>query len=389
MKKSARYIPIVILLCIVAVTVAHVLYPKGSALAESIVEKCSKEMDHSRCYEREVPKLYPSYSIPELFELIREIRRLDPSYQFCHVLAHKLGEDAVAEDPSRWLDVIPMNPRDGMCSNGFIHGVIVGRFRNDTLDNVTLEKTIPDFARACEPRANWSPSSLDQAICYHGMGHLFMFITSADMRLSLDTCARITQGPTGDFSRVCREGVFMQTYQPLEPDDFALLELLPEKPTKENYRHLCAAYTNDAEEGACLREAWPFFRTEILEGTGAISFCARQPNKDEEAMCFESASTIIGRQLLGNDEKASAACNALPQKWQSICYIAAAQALLEEDRSSGSRSVSFCMRASEAIADICIKTLASRAHWIFADSPDKERFCSVLPRYRDICIETR
>ncbi|TSC87251.1 MAG: Uncharacterized protein G01um10148_356 [Parcubacteria group bacterium Gr01-1014_8] len=360
------------------------------AEAAAIVETCKKEPDNMFCYEREVPKLYSSYSIPELFEFIREIRRLDPSYQFCHVLAHKLGEEAVAEDPSRWLDMIPLNPRDGMCSNGFIHGVIVGRFRNDTLDKETLEKTIPDLARACEPRANWSPSSLDQAICYHGMGHLFMFITNADMRLSLDTCARISRSATGDFMRVCREGVFMQTYQPLEPDDFALLELLPEKPTKENYRRLCAAYANDPEEGACLREAWPFFRTDILKGTGAISFCSGQPTKEEEEMCYESASTIIGRQLLGNDEKASAACDALPQKWQSICYIAAAQALLEEDRATGKAAISLCERGKNGVADTCLKTLAMRANWIFSSgAAEKDAFCEALPRFKEECDRRR
>lgn len=358
--------------------------------ARAIVETCKQSPEIMFCYEKEVPSLYPSRSIPEVFEIVREIRRLDTSYQFCHVLAHKLGELVVAEDPNNWLEAIPLNPTDGMCSNGFIHGVIVGRFRNDALDKESLERTIPDFARACEPRHNWSPSSLDQAICYHGMGHLFMFITNADMRGSLDVCERITQSPTGNFSRVCTEGVFMQIYQPLEPDDFALLELLPEKPTRENYRRLCSEFADDKEEGACLREAWPLFRKEILFEKGIGAFCAGQPSAEEETKCYESASTIIGRQLLGKETEASEACDGVPEERRSICYVAAAQALLEEDRASGEGAISMCQKAEGSIGDTCLATLASRASWIFPPgSVEKSRFCELLPRHRDLCVSGR
>ncbi|MDP3645876.1 MAG: hypothetical protein Q8R25_02210, partial [bacterium] len=223
---------------------ASYLFPIGVADANAIVEKCEADQNKTRCYEHEVPTLFPQYSIADIFGVIREIRRLDPSYQFCHVLAHKLGEAIVAEDPSKWLDAMSQNPPNSLCSNGFIHGVIVGRFRNDILDETSIQEAIPDFRRACEPRSSpageWHPSRLDQAICYHGMGHLFTFITNADLRRALDICDAVGESDTGSFFRVCREGVFMQIYQPLEPDDFELVAQLPIKPTKENYRRFCA-----------------------------------------------------------------------------------------------------------------------------------------------------
>lgn len=353
--------------------------------AQSIVETCKQEADSAACYEREISGLYPARLLREAFEVIREIRRSDISYQFCHVAAHKLGEEAVAEDPTKWIDLIPLNPPDGLCSNGFIHGIIVGRFRNDTLDIPTLEKTIPDFARACEPRSDWSPSSLDQAICYHGMGHLFMFITSADIRRSLDVCARITKSPTGNFERVCREGVFMQIYQPLEPDDFALIELLPEKPTQENYRRLCAAYKDNEDEGACLREAWPLFEKEIRKGAVA-PFCVGQPDADEEFRCFESTLTIIGRGSLGNEAGASAVCMAVPERQRALCYTLVAQAFLEEDRTTGARALAFCARAEDTVAEACLSTLVSRARFIFGDTEERARFCEEVPEeHRSAC----
>lgn len=366
------------------------LYPTPrAATAEEIVATCAKEPEREQCYEREVPALYPARSLAELFTIIRAIRVADPSYQFCHVLAHKLGENAVAEDPSQWIGFIPENPADGLCSNGFIHGVIVGRFRNDTLDPATLEKTIPDFKRACEPREDWSPTPLDQAICYHGMGHLFMFITNADIRASLDVCDRVTRSATGDFSRVCREGVFMQIYQPLEPDDFALIELLPEKPTPEKYRALCAAYGRiPEEEGACLREAWPLFREDILFNGGAEAFCRAQPTADEETACYETVFAVAGRQLLGKEEQARAVCSSVPSARKAQCFAVIAQSSLEENRSDGRAAVSICTHAG-AEKDACMQLLATRAPWIFgADEERQSAFCRLLPEeFHATCLK--
>ncbi|MFZ2886839.1 MAG: hypothetical protein WA021_03400 [Minisyncoccia bacterium] len=358
------------------------------SLAASIVEVCAEEESRSTCYEKKVPELFPKLPLSEVFGVIRDIRALDQSYQFCHVVAHKLGESAVAQDPSKWIDLIPLNPPDGLCSNGFIHGIIVGRFRNDVLDDATLTAAIPDFARACERRADWRPSGLDQAICYHGMGHLFMFITNANIKKSLETCAHTTGNSEDGFMRVCREGVFMQIYQPLEPDDFALIELLPEKPSRENFRRLCAAYAEDEDEGACLREAWPFFRAEIMKGDVA-AFCAHQPNSSETDKCYESATTIVGRQLLGMPDQAVAACSAITSRYQELCFTTVAQALLEEDRTQGEKAVAFCVRAPTHIKTQCIATLAERARWIFPEnSSDRTRLCEAMPaEYRSSCAE--
>jgi hypothetical protein len=357
--------------------------------AERIVAECGDRADEMLCYEKEIPALFPAFPLADVFEVIRAVRRLDSSYQFCHVVAHKVGELAVAQDPMKWLDLIPLNPSDGLCSNGFIHGLIVGRFRSDSLDAEKLEKTIPDFARACEPRHDWSPSGLDQAICYHGMGHLFMFITQADMRKSLEVCARVSDSPTGNFMRVCREGVFMQIYQPLEPDDFALIDLLPEKPSRENYRRMCAFYSdgNAEDEGACLREAWPLFREEIMSGSGAVQFCAGQPNEDETTKCYETATTIIGRQSLGNVEGAASACEVMAADQRAMCFATVAQAFLEEDRAEAAKALVFCDRAPQEIAGECIATLVSRARWIFSEeSEDLKRFCAAVPsEYRARC----
>lgn len=362
-------------------------YTPDTADAGEIVAMCESEGE--RCYEREVPKLYPTRSIPEVFAAIREIRTKDSTYQFCHVLAHKMGEAVVAEDPAKWLDAFALNPSDNLCSNGFIHGIIVGRFRNDVLDDASLQATVPDFRKACEPRENWAPSPLDQAICYHGLGHLFTFITNADLMRALDVCDAIGESKTGNFMRVCREGVYMQIYQPLEPDDFELVAQLEIKPTKENYRQFCKTYSSrPEEEGACLREAWPMFRQGLLDGTEAARFCSGQPNSIEEASCYQSISAIVGRMSLGSQSKAVDACKKFPAARQVECFSTVAMTRLEEQQTNGEEAIALCNAAPATIKGECISILAQRASFIFSSgSAEKNRFCSLLPdNVRPICM---
>ncbi len=354
------------------------------AYAKDIVAQCSKTNDHGRCYEESVPTLYPKQSVDQLFSIIREIRRQDPTYQFCHVLAHKIGERVVAEYPSKWFDVIPLNPADGLCSNGYIHGVIGGRFRAEVLDDATLETLIPDFKRACEPRESWQPSSLDRAICYHGMGHLFTFITNANLRKALSLCERTT---STDFRRVCIEGVFMQIFQPLEPDDFELIKQMPVQPATSTVRTFCAAYTEPAYVGACLRESWPMFRKGIVNGSGIVSFCSDQPDQKETDKCFTSVTTLIGRMSLGKPEQAAAACSRIPAERQAECFEVIAKAILEEDRMQAQQAVALCRRAGDGAGE-CLSYLIRKAHSIFGGNMQQfGNFCKSLtePELRQKC----
>ncbi len=348
--------------------------------AEEALSTCKEVQDKEACYEKAIAPLYPKLTVTEIFEVIRLVRAQDRGYQFCHLLAHQLGEEAVAENPDRWTDVVPLNPTDGMCSNGFIHGAVIGRFRDDTLEGEKLARAMEDFSMACEARGDWHPTELDRAICYHGMGHLYTFITDAKLQEATEICEKTTVHGERDYRRVCREGVFMQIYQPVEPDDFDLIELLPEKPTKENYRRLCSIYQRPEERGACMREAWPLFRAEIFDKNDAGFFCKGQPNKEEEDACYDALTSIIGRLSLNNPEKLEKTCLGLPQTRQEMCFSRAALAALEEDRGAVQEALGICGAAPQDIEAACTRFIAQRAQFIFGNSEARVNFCKALPQ---------
>ena len=370
-------------LIFLAILIYGLLRPLASstdATARAVLKDCNHgAANHAPCYESEVSQLYPKLSVPQIFDVIRRIRSEDSSYQFCHVLAHKVGERVVAEDPDRWVEAIPLNPSSGYCSNGFIHGVIGGRFRAEVLDDATINTFLPDFRRACEPHDNWDPSDLDKAICYHGMGHLYDFITNAHLDQALLLCARAVPD---QFHRVCVEGVFMQIFQPLEPDDFALIQQMAVAPTPTTVRKFCASYKDPEYVGACLRESWPMYKG-MLDGTGAEQYCSGQPNAELEDRCYQGAFSIIGRQLLAKPDAQAHACSVVPASRKGLCYSVIADAVLEEDRGDAARAVAFCGRAEGTIVDACLTYLIQAARFNFgSNNKQYSDFCAALPPAR-------
>lgn len=360
--------------------------PRGgssaAAHAAEIVRACESADHRPSCYEKQVPALLTELTIPEVFGVIREIRERDPDYQFCHVLAHELGSREVAKDPQQWTSVITKNPTDGLCSNGLIHGAALERFNKEVFTEAELDRAvIPELKTACEARAGWNPTELDRAICYHGIGHLSIHLTQADIPAALSVCEKVAQPTDGDFRRVCYEGVFMQLFQPLEPEDHALIDKLAIQPSRENLDQFCSGW-GEAADAACWREGWPFFRDEILTADGMEAFCAHEKKPAYRHACFNTTIAILGRSSLDQTDRAAAVCGALAEgDRRAQCMSNVALTLLEEDRTNGAAAVAFCKRAGEpVVTDQCFQFLSQTADFVYHPTdPHRAGLCRALP----------
>lgn len=353
------------------------------AYARQVVAFCKDEPYRPTCYETEVPKLSTTLSSQEVFDVIRLIKQYDSEYVFCHVLAHQLGEYQVSLDPNNWLDVIARAPADGLCSNGFTHGAVLARFNDEILTPKEFEYALKDFSIACEARTGWNPTDLMKAICYHGLGHVLVHITEADMNASLDACEVISLKDDGrDYRKVCTEGVYMQLFQPLEPEDYALIDQLPVAPTRENIKDFCTSNSNtDDQFGTCWREAWPMFYDELFTVDGVMNYCSVLSESQNKNDCFITAFTINGRHHLGQPDKMAQLCNAVPDEYQGMCFARGANAFPEEDANLISGAIDMCSRAtSKTAGDECYGFLANTAAFNFhPDSDSFEEMCASLP----------
>ena len=351
--------------------------------AQLMVKKCANEPYRPACYETEVPKLVSEVTSPEVFEVIRLIRNYDPEYLFCHVLAHELGEYEVSLDPDNWLDVVAMSPADGLCSNGFAHGAIVTRFNDGKLSPEEFEYALKDLSIACEPRDNWNPTELIQAICYHGVGHVLVHMTEADINASLDGCEEVAlKGDGRDYRQLCIEGVYMQLFQPLEPEDYALIDQLENPPTRENIETFCTVNSNTDEQfAACWREAWPIFYSELFDSDGVVGYCSKLTGAKQKDQCFITAFTINGRFHLGDPDAMASLCNSLPQELQGQCLSRGANAFPEENQALIPEAIDMCSRGLlEEARNECYGFLARVASFNFhPGSVPFEEMCTLLP----------
>jgi hypothetical protein len=186
-------------------------------LAEQVLLKCREAKDKPSCYDREIPLLMDTISMEEAFSVTARIQSQDRSYSYCHVLGHKLSAKETRKHPDAWKDVITRCPF-GMCSNGCTHGAFQERFRvEDTLTDPEIENLKGELSTVCEARGDWKPTGMEQATCYHALGHLTMYLTGADMKKAVSLCKDISRKSDGrNFENVCFDGVFMQMFQPLE-----------------------------------------------------------------------------------------------------------------------------------------------------------------------------
>lgn len=374
---------IIIALLLMAVIGAGVATRDGEyaltleAYADRVVKACAAKGYRPSCYDEEIPRLMDTISMEDAFRVTYLVQEKDPSYRYCHVLGHNLSAQEVRKDPSRWKEVASRCP-SGMCSNGCIHGGFQERFRAESFTDEQVQMIKPDLQDLCEARENWRPTGLEQASCYHAVGHLVMYITDAALKKSLALCDEIAKKSDGrDFRRVCYDGVFMQIFQPLEPEDFALIQ--GKEVAKEHLETFCAGFTG-AARSSCWSEGWPLFRMDIETPDGLVRYCGKA-EPAEENRCYDALEHVVTAQFGFDEERIVPFCSGLPARRTARCFANAASRMIETDYRNVNRSVSLCARGAPFdTAGLCFRELIFYATYNFHPGADEaQRLCEALP----------
>jgi hypothetical protein len=383
------------LLCagLVALVVVEIVILSEGALtveeyAKRIVQKCSQSSYAPTCYEEEVPKLLNKISLEHTFGVTRKIQDIDRSFQYCHVLGHKIAGAETAKDISKWKEVIQRCPTD-MCSNGCTHGAFQERFRKEALDKDEIAEYKEDFGTICVSSDKRRLTGLEEASCYHALGHLFMYVTDADVDASITLCKELAVKPGRDASQVCYDGIFMQIYQPLEPDDFALLE--GKNIPSENAKDFCQSFKDAKLQGSCWMQAWPLVTSQIKDPKNVVPYCSYLKDPFQNNLCFTFLIHIV-MQMSFDEAKMTAYCEGIPASWRGECFAQTATTLLDTDSRYTERAVKLCELAAKSDAEgKCYKELLRYSTYVFnAGSPERDNFCMLLPgTYKNECLIKR
>lgn len=351
--------------------------------AENIYQRCQSETYRPSCYDLEIPKLMDFLSLEDAFRVTAIVQDKDPSYQYCHVLGHNLSAREVQKKPEEWKNVVARCP-SGRCSNGCVHGGFQERFRAETLSDDELEKVKRDLLDLCEPRGNWIPTGLEQGTCYHALGHLTMYLTNASIHKATALCNELTLKDSRDWRQLCFDGAFMQIFQPLEPEDFALVA--GKQPSKNELIKFCDKFSAK-EKSSCWNEGWPLFREEVMKPDGLARFCAQSP---EANRCYESLFYVLTVQFQFDLEKMKNFCTEIPRAQKGRCFANVASRLIETDYRNIDRAINFCN--ASLIADPkgeCFNELIKYSTYNFhKGSEEYFKLCGGLPNpWQAMCLE--
>lgn len=399
-RKWALGPRIIVIFFFVAVVTGEILWLTGMSTethtrpvgeyAEQVIQECASAPSREACYDKAIPRLMDTITMEQAFEVTREVQKQDSSYVYCHVLGHNVSSQETKKDPSKWLDVIARCPTT-MCNNGCMHGAMMQRFQSESLSDSEIEAVIPDIANACEPRGSWHPREVERSMCYHGLGHLFMYITRADLNKSSSLCERVGKKDDGrNYVQTCTQGVFMQIFQPLEAEDFALVE--GKTPKKEQVTTFCASFSGERRV-ACHNESWMLFREEIERPEGTTAFCSFSQDPVDQSKCYGTALsylTVLFAIDQRNISKLEHFCNGLANEHRGECFGFAAARLVQVDPHLTSMALDVCNRASATgHADACFKSLADFGMQSFLPGSSELRsYCDGLPdKWQSVCLQ--
>jgi hypothetical protein len=348
--------------------------------AEQVMEECADSNYRPACYDVEIPKLMDQgLTMEEAFEVTSIIQDGDSSYWYCHVLGHNISAKEAAKDISRWTEVVARSP-SGMCSNGSLHGAFQERFRGEFVSEAELEELIPEVKSICQQGEGRDFTGLEQASCYHALGHLTMYITNADVSTSLGVCDRVAVVGKQDFKELCYDGAFMQVFQPLEPEDIALVQdFAPETP--EDSKVFCDRFSGGYRQ-SCLTESWPLFIDEIKESPKKVTdFCGRSETSENKRRCYNAIFYVLAAQTNFNADSIGDFCSQLSGEVQAQCFANSASRFLETDYRLAPKAAEVCAIAEQqGVGDACYEEVLFYSIYNYhAESEPFIQLCEALP----------
>lgn len=125
----------------------------------------------------------------------------EAKHVWCHEVMHYMGWRAfeTEEDIAR-----AFLQSSELCDSGMYHGVMEEYLRQHGLGGDIADIIKNTCARSLASNPDLSDGTL--SLCYHGLGHGLMYITTADLRRSLDYCDLLSNAD----SHACYGGVFME-----------------------------------------------------------------------------------------------------------------------------------------------------------------------------------
>lgn len=290
---------------------------------------------------------------PEIDAVMASLTRPE-ELLWCHEFMHYAGWGLYKKTKNMSDAFLEANSR---CDSGMFHG-IVEKYISETSEGKDSEQFVASVAPgACEgdmAKNNLLPGV--KSICYHGLGHAFMFLTDNDLAVSLSYCDFLST----NYIQSCYTGSLMENVQSKQvgrlgshPSKFSYNPDDPNYPCStvdKRHQDYCYIYKGVASVIAtkgdfkrsfeeCLRVV-PTYQEKCFWGIGANIPGPHRTTKDSAFRCrvalevdsrayrecLRGAMSFLVQLNLGNAVEAAEFCNNVEAAYQNMCYSSAGMA---------------------------------------------------------------
>lgn len=351
--------------------------------AQLIENECSNSKYHPACYDQEIPKLMDppiNLSMENAFKVTKLIQNDDSSFLYCHVIGHELSAKEYDKNPSAWEDIIPRCPF-AVCANGCQHGVLQELARDEKFTDQQIQEYLPKLDQVCEAKSNWNPTPFEQSHCYHGLGHMTLYMVGGDIVKAANLCDQLgTKSDGRDFKSLCYQGLFMQLFQPLEPEDYALIKEVKDAPSKASLKQFCHQFDTIHKQEDCWNEGWPLYRDDIKTGAGIVEFCSQLDTSIEQNHCYSLMYYIIGQENNFDPTQIRRICLGMPKDRVAQCLGDSSSSIMQAESDMVEKSTQVCASLlDQNLINSCYTILENSTIYTYnKDSSQYQRLCQAM-----------
>jgi hypothetical protein len=210
----------------------------------------------------------------------------------------------------------------------------------------------------------------------------------------LELC-RAIDGEDSPLFSACSEGVFMIIYQPLGPDQEALVDGLA--PSLEEVDSFCSSYSGVALR-SCHNEAFPTLQGKILDQKYVDDFCSYSNDPDTQYTCFETLYMTAAQIYLDENNEESMSeyveyCSQATANKIEDCINQGAVKVLQQDLSLLNKAIDICSAAKRlGLEDSCMYNISvyfPNTYFVNKFSV-REEYCANLPDvWREKCLDLK
>lgn len=326
-------------------------YPDIKMVAKNFIQNCEKSADWQKCYGKQFALLVKRTTLPYSLDVLNAVSNGDHKTRDCHIMAHKIMLEAVAEDPKHWMDYLrAIDPT--ACTYGYVHGILEARSRVDSSFTIN-EKTIPEF---CLTYAHKNGGKGIDQTCSHIMGHLLLVESRWNIPQAVATCGKIQE----DLQRECYGGVFMENFTRDNLVAHGLASYSPWTPTLiGKQEELCFQQTGNAGLGCWQQMSQLYLQNHMRDPDGVYALCSQSGNEAYTNQCYVNA--LGGFLELQDDEKVfyQSLCGRFAGDYKEYdkCTQYGVRTLLHASVKNADRSISFCNATISTFKSRCFSLI--------------------------------